>query len=161
MLKKLTYIINFSLFSFILFSCNKEENPQGKWLTGTKEEQINKIEEHFRGFGVAMMEIGYRYQELYFAVKDENWGYADHHLHEIEEGFELALEKKPERANSASYFVNTMLPEMKKFIDAKDTSNFDIIFADLTNACNSCHAMEKMPFITAKTPLQRLSPVRK
>ncbi len=160
MLKKLTYLIGISLFSYILISCNKEENPQGKWLTGSKQEQINKIEDHFRGFGVAMMEIGYRYQELYWAIKDENWGYADHQLHEIEEGFELALEKRPERAKSAHHFKTITLPEMDKLVDAKDTTNFEQVFANMTNACNSCHAMEEMPFITVKTPLKRLSPVR-
>jgi len=35
-----------------------------------------------------MMEVGYRYQELYWAIKDSNWAYADHQLHEMEETLE-------------------------------------------------------------------------
>lgn len=157
------FLISFLfIFTSILFySCNNEsKTAQGTWLKGTQEEQIKTIEDQFRGFGVAMMEVGYRYQELYWAMKDGNWGYADHQLHELEEAMEYALVRRPERTNSANIFLKGALIEMEEFVKKADNSNLDIEFNKFTNACNTCHAMEQHGFVTVKTPTERQSPVR-
>jgi hypothetical protein len=155
------YISLLSALSLIIFSCNQSDNPKGKWLNGSNQENIEKIEEHFKGFGVAMFEIGYRYQELYWALIDENWDYAEHQLEEIEETFILALERRPSRKKSAKNFLENALPEMTKFVKEKNTNEINPKFNNFTNACNACHAMEEMPFIYISKPEIRTSPVRK
>ncbi len=155
------YIVIIIFTSFVFFSCNQSENPKGKWLNGSGQDNIERIEEHFRGFGVAMFEIGYRYQELYWALSEENWEYADHQVHEIEETIELALERRAERRKSATHFLNVALPEMEDFIKKKNSDGFELVFQNLTSSCNTCHAMEQMPFIYVQKPENRLSPVRK
>lgn len=155
-------ILLFIIITVNFISCNnqKQESIQGKWIKGTEEEKLHTIEEQFRGFGVAMMEVGYRYQELYWAIKDSNWAYADHQLHEMEEAFANALQRRPERTNSAQLFLNGAFKEMETFVQKEDNSNLDVIYANFTNACNTCHAMEQHGFVTVKTPIQRQSPVR-
>ena len=66
----------------LLWSCgkNQEQNAQGKWIKGTEQEKLETIENQFRGFDMAMVETGYRYQELYWAGQDENWEYADYQI---------------------------------------------------------------------------------
>ncbi|MGR7814566.1 hypothetical protein [Lacinutrix undariae] len=51
----------------LLFSCNntKTQKLEGQWIKGTEKEQLTTIENQFRGFDMAMVETGYRYQELY------------------------------------------------------------------------------------------------
>ena len=145
-----------------VFSCN--ENPksaQGNWIKGTEQEKINTIEKQFRGFDNAMVETGYRYQELYWAGQDENWEYADYQLEKIKTAIENGLERRPKRAKSAEHFLNYVLPEMQKSISSKDTVIFNKGFKMLTTNCISCHAMEKVPFFTVKTPTERQSPIRK
>ncbi|OGS64450.1 hypothetical protein [Flavobacterium sp.] len=69
-----------------LFSCNQKtdkETAQGDWIKGTETEQIKTIEKQFRGFDNAMVETGYRYQELYWAGQDQNWEYADYQIEKI------------------------------------------------------------------------------
>jgi hypothetical protein len=49
-----------------VISCQRrEESAQGEWIRGTEKEKLKTTERHFRGMDVAMIEIGYRYQELY------------------------------------------------------------------------------------------------
>jgi hypothetical protein len=66
-------IIAIALFRF--FACNQQtENgtAHGNWIKGTQAEQIKTVEKQFRGFDHAMVETGYRYQELYWAGQDQN-----------------------------------------------------------------------------------------
>ena len=147
-----------------LFACNhqtEKETAQGDWIKGTEAEQIKTVEKQFRGFDNAMVETGYRYQELYWAGKDQNWKYADYQLEKIKIAIENGLERRPKRAKSAEHFLTYVLPEMKKSFEKKDTVIFNKNFQTMTISCNSCHAMEKVPFFSVQIPTERQSPIRK
>jgi len=67
-----------------LFACNyrdknKSSGPDG-WLKGDESQKFETIAKQLRGFDMAMVETGYRYQELYWAGKDENWEYASYQV---------------------------------------------------------------------------------
>ncbi|WP_299707457.1 hypothetical protein [uncultured Pontibacter sp.] len=55
-----------ALLAFALSSCRENDSrpevAQGDWVKGSEEEQIRLIEKHFRGFDMAMVEVGHRYQ---------------------------------------------------------------------------------------------------
>lgn len=152
------------LLTFVIFSCNlqtEQKNVQGDWIKGTEKEQIKTIEKQFRGLDNAMVEIGYRYQELYWAGKEQNWEYANYQLEKIKLAIENGLIRRPKRAKSATYFLTNVLPEMKKALEKKDSKIFNQNFKKLTISCNSCHAMEKVPFFSVQIPTERQSPIRK
>lgn len=152
------------VFILLLFSiaCNQQEpNAQGEWLKGTEQEKINAIEKQFRGFDNAMVETGYRYQELYWAGQDQNWEYANYQLGKIKLAIENGLTRRPKRAESSEFFLSDIIPEMQKAIVSKDTLVFNQDFNKLTTNCNNCHAKEKVSYFTVKTPTVRQSPIRK
>ncbi|BFM45043.1 hypothetical protein CFS9_36840 [Flavobacterium sp. CFS9] len=151
------------LLSLTLFpACNQKiETAQGKWIKGTEQEKLEIIENQFRGFDNTMVETGYRYQELFWAGQDENWEYAHYQLEKIQKAIENGLERRPERSESAKHFLNVTLPEMGKALVKRDTAVFNKNFQVLTNSCISCHAMERVPFFTVKTPTERQSPIRR
>ena len=153
-----------SIIALLLFwSCgnNQEQNAQGKWVKGTEQEKLETIENQFRGFDMAMVETGYRYQELYWAGQDENWEYADYQLEKIRKAIENGLERRPKRAKSAEHFLTVALPEMEKALEKRDTVIFNKNFQMLTNSCISCQTKKKVPHFTVKKPLYRQSPIRK
>ncbi|WP_026712764.1 hypothetical protein [Flavobacterium daejeonense] len=157
-MKYFSLVIGFVLFS----ACNQNtETAQGKWIVGTEQQKLEKIENQFRGFDNAMVETGYRYQELYWAGQDKNWEYAEYQLEKIQKAIENGLERRPKRAKSAAYFLTSVLPEMKKSLEKKDSLVFNKSFQDLTVNCNNCHAMEKVPYFSVKTPTDRQSPIKK
>lgn len=155
------YILLLSVIAFLLSCTQKQETAQGTWITGTEAEQINTIEKQLRGFDNAMVETGYRYQELYWAGQDQNWEYADYQLEKIKLAIENGLQRRPKRAKSAEHFLNDALPQMKKSVQSKDTAVFNQGFKTLTINCNSCHTMEKVPFFNVQIPTQRQSPIQK
>lgn len=156
--------IQYVLIPILLFvtACSQTETVQveGKWIKGNPLKQINTIEKQFRGFDMAMVETGYRYQELYWAGQDENWDYANYQINKIEKAIKNGLERRPKRAQSAQHFLSVVLPELQKSIANRDALQFKEKFNTLTINCNACHLMERVPFFTVKTPLERQSPIR-
>jgi hypothetical protein len=147
----------------LLFACDGKEKMQaeGQWIRGTETEKLHVIEKHFRGFDLAMVETGYRYQELYWAGQDENWEYANYQLEKIKIAISNGLERRPKRSNSARNFLESVLPEMETAILQKEKTIFNSKFEMLTMNCNACHAMENVPFFTVKVPLNRQSPIKR
>lgn len=153
-----------TIWIITLMGCKEQKNNypvQGKWIKGTNEEQIKIIENQFRGFDNAMIETGYRYQELYWAGQEQNWDYANYQLNKIETAIKNGLERRPKRAKSAEYFLTYVLPQMKESLDEKDVKIFNKAFETLTTNCNNCHSMEKVPYFSVKIPKHKQSPITK
>lgn len=149
---------------YFLTSCNKKEayQPvQGQWIKGTEKEKLNTIETQFRGFDKAMVEVGYRYQELYWAGQDENWEYANYQLQKINKAIKLGLQRRPRRTASAENFLTYVIPEVKKSIQQKDAKLFNENFKMMRTNCTACHAAEKIPSFTVRIPTDRQSPIGK
>jgi hypothetical protein len=145
-----------------LLACHNQANKnnvQGEWIKGTEQEQLKTIEKHFRGFDNTMVEVGYRYQELYWGGQDNNWEYAKYQLEKIKYALENGIQRRPKRANSATPFLKTAIPDMQRFIETKNIIEFNKGITLLTAQCNNCHSMEKVPHFTVNFPLQRLSPI--
>lgn len=153
------------LSAMLLPGCSGNENskpagPEG-WLQGTSEEKFNTVASQLRGFDMAMVETGYRYQELYWAGIDQNWEYAEYQVEKIKLAIESGLERRPKRVESAEHFLKEALPAMGEVLKKRDSTAFLEGLQMLTVNCNACHAKEKVPFFNVQFPLDRQSPIRK
>ena len=149
---------------FVLTSCKSKDTYkpiQGKWIKGTEQEKLHTIESQIRGFDKTMVEVGYRYQELYWAGQDENWEYASYQLQKINKAIKLGLQRRPKRAASAENFLTYVIPEVNKSIKAKNKVDFDKNFKMMRTNCTSCHMAERVPSFTVQIPTDRQSPIRK
>ncbi|MDZ7766046.1 MAG: hypothetical protein U5K00_16775 [Melioribacteraceae bacterium] len=154
-------MIKFSLFTillFVLFGCDGN-NEKLSWLSSDKDSAYVQIERQFRGFDMAMKEVGYRYNELYFASHDENWDYAKYHLEKIETAINNGLERRPKRAASAQSFFDHSIPSLMNTIESKNKEAFVKQFEIFKQACNTCHINEDAEFVKVVIPQTRYSPV--
>lgn len=157
------YFLIFINLSPIFYSCNLEwgsQLPDGDWIKGNDKEKISIIESQFRGFDKAMVETGYRYQELYWGIQDENWQYSDYQLKKIKRAIETGLERRPKRAKSAEPFLEQSIHAMKSGLDSKNKAKAMESFSNLQKDCNACHAREGVPFFRVGIPDKRNSPIR-
>jgi hypothetical protein len=160
-MKRTVYILITGML--LLVACRQAgDQPAGSdgWLTGDVQQKFETIAAQLGGFGRIMWEIDYRYHELYFAGMEMNWGYAGHQLEELQETLEDGLERRPARAASAQQFLGSAIPGIKESIGAADKDMFEKRFNILMNTCNSCHALEDMPFLTVRLPVQRKTAIR-
>ncbi|MFD2034828.1 hypothetical protein ACFSKL_08510 [Belliella marina] len=130
------------------------------WLEGTSEEKFEEVAHHLGGFSRTMIEVSYRYSELYWAGMDENWGYAEHQVEHMIEAIEDGIKRRPTRAASAESFLKESLPAMEELIKKENKEEFIKGFRALTSGCNACHAKEGESFIKIAEPEIRTSPVR-
>lgn len=156
----------YSAIVMIFFSCQPQEVDKSTavgldgWLEGNSEEKFDEIAHQLGGFSRTMVEVSYRYSELYWAGMDENWDYADHQVEHIIEAMEDGLKRRPVRVESAEDFMENTIPQIESVILKKDKEEFIKGFRALTSACNACHAKEGESFIMIQEPQDRLSPVR-
>ncbi|OGU31489.1 MAG: hypothetical protein A2057_01685 [Ignavibacteria bacterium GWA2_35_9] len=139
----------------------EDKNEKLSWLSSDKDSAYVQIERQLRGFDMAMKEVGYRYNELYFAGIDENWGYAQYHLEKIKTAIENGLERRPKRAASAKGFLEYSIPSLTKTIQENNKEKFIKDFETFRQSCIACHINEKVEFVKVVIPKTRLSPVEK
>lgn len=132
---------------------------QDRWITGGMREGFDTVERHLRGLDVAMMEIGYRFNELYFAGQDRNWDYAKYQAEKIELALRLAIERRPKRAASSQPFLNVALPALHQAVASRDARQFTAAMDQLKTGCMKCHTDESVPHFIVEFPRTRTAPL--
>lgn len=128
---------------------------EGGWLAGTADEKFATVATQLRGFDMAMVETGYRYNELYWAAQDSNWGYAEYQAGKIRTAIENGLKRRPLRAKSAETFLTIVLPAVQDAIKQRDAPLLQQQLGSLRSTCNSCHEAEKVEFVHVGDPQVR------
>jgi hypothetical protein len=136
------------------------EGAETEWLRGTTGEKLQEVERQLRGLDVAMIEVGYRFAELYFAGQDGNWDYAKYQTEKIGTALERALVRRPKRAASAAPFLNEDLPAVMEVVERRDAAAFLPAMERFRTACMECHVRENVPYFTVELPEARLSSIR-
>jgi len=131
------------------------------WLAADRDELQVQLERHLRGFDVAMMEVGHRYIDLYWAGEDANWEAAAYELQKLRLAIENGLERRPKRSTSARPFLAGPLAAMDEAVAVRNPELFAARFQGLTAGCNACHAMEQVPFFEIRPPESRVSPIHR
>lgn len=141
-------------------ACQHDAAEKNTWIRGDSHERWTTVGRHLRGLDVAMVEIGYRYQELYWAGVDSNWEYADYQVRKIDLALKNALERRPKRQVSAGTLFAPALEEVEKAIDSRERAAFGKAFERMSAACNSCHAAEGVASFYVEAPTDRTSSIR-
>ncbi len=151
-----------ALSASLLTACSETSQPVGKdgWLKGSAKEKFGAIANQLRGNDVAMPEIGYRFQELYWAGLDGNWEHAKYQIGKIRLAMDLARQRRPNREKSYQVFYRTGLAPLETIIAARDGAAFPSGMAAFTQSCNACHASENLAFFHVALPVNRTSILR-
>ena len=153
--------LTFAIFvSAVAVACHPDTPENATWIQGDSSARWTTVARHLRGLDVAMVEIGYRYQELYWAGEDSNWEYADYQLKKINLALENALERRPKRRASSQALFLPSSKELEQAIALKERPRFDKGFSAMTAACNVCHVAENIASFHVVPPTHRQSSIR-
>jgi len=153
-----------ALLTLFVVGCNqkpatKEEKKDGDWLSeGSVDERFAKVSRQLRGFDTAMVEVGYRYVELFWAGREQNWDYANYLTEKMGVAIRNGIERRPKRGSSAQ-MIFPSLEKLKRATSEKNIQKFNQSYSRLTITCNACHHAEKVNFIHVAPPKHRLSPI--
>ncbi len=140
--------------AMMIGACQTETDQriETRWAGETIEEIIGSIESQIGGFSATMVEVNYRYDELYWAGQDENWGYAEYQLDKLMGSMENGFIRRPDREASATQFMNQVSPSLAETIETGDKDAFVEQFNRFASSCNTCHQMEEVGFIQVIIP---------
>lgn len=131
--------------------------PDRNWLLHAKDDQerFRRIQIYAGGTYEQMWQIGYRYQQVYHAIIDENWELAQHHWVKLRSVFNVALMKRPRRTpNAEAMFLDHGWMQLEVALKARDADNIRQVFLRERGLCIDCHIAEKMEFLN-DTPIFR------
>ncbi len=129
--------------------------------TKTDAQKFKAIQKQFRGFDLAMVEVGYRFNSFYFAIKDKNYDLAHYQWDKIKKTIENGIQRRPKRkGNSKTMFLDTQYKSMKEVLDKKNEKHIWQEYEKTKQVCNACHAEERVPFIKVVDPQYRWQPIR-
>ena len=88
------------IFTLLVFNCLFAANnysTKSNWLmdTNSSEQKFKAIQKQLRGFDLAMVEVGYRFNSFYFALKDKNYDLAHYQWDKIKKAIENGIERRP------------------------------------------------------------------
>jgi cytochrome c556 len=138
-------------------------STKSDWLleTSSTQERFKKIQKQLRGFDLAMVEVGYRFNSFYFAIKDKNYPLANYHWDKIKKAIENGVERRPKReSNSRAIFLDTQFKSMRDALNKKDDKLIWQEYNNTKQSCNACHRVEKVPFIEVIDPKYRWQPIK-
>lgn len=104
------------------------------------------------GLGDIMGAIQWRHLKLSYAGHLRNWELASYELGQIQESLSNAARLYQNIPIEKITMVEQPLVALSDATNTKNGLRFTRAFADLTEACNSCHAAAHVAFITIQVP---------
>lgn len=113
-----------------------------------------------------------RHERLWQAQRQHNWEFAAYELHNLHGAFERLGHAHPTVENTSlpdmiASVTDQPFAELNTAIEAKDAAAFAKAYADLTDACNSCHqalnhhvVVIGVPDGTSTSDLKTVTPTR-
>lgn len=133
----------------------QDEPPSRRWLLDARddEERFRRLQIYAGGTDQQMWQMGYRYEQVYQAITDENWELAAYHWGKLRNVFNVALMKRPNRTPYAeALFLDDEWQPLASALEAGDAAAVHETFLQGRQACLSCHVAEGFEFING-TPM--------
>jgi hypothetical protein len=135
-------------------------SAQEDWRkTAPVEKKVANLVEVMPGAANLMIEMGFRYQNLYWAAKQGKWEFAHYQAEEIESLLKTLMITRPKRAKTADVFLKTGFAALEPALKARDAARFEAAFEKMRQACMTCHQQNEHAFVTLPLPKRAYSPV--
>lgn len=131
--------------------------PGSNWLLDARddEERFRRLQIFAGGTYEQMWQVGYRYEQVYQAVIDENRELAQYHWGKLRDVFNVALMKRPNRTpNAEAMFLDTTWSRFEQALESGSEEEVRSEFLAQRGACIACHVAEDMAFLN-DTPIFR------
>jgi hypothetical protein len=127
------------------------------------QDEVNYLRSAMPGQAFAMTQVAYNFNNLWFAVKAENWPLAQFYVNETRVRLRWAMRITPIRKVAgadleltpiATALENTQLATLAEAVMAHDSTAFTGAYQATLEACSACHAAVEKPFLKLQIPTQ-------
>jgi hypothetical protein len=137
-------------------------NPSGSADLSGLQADVASLKGQIHDQSHAMVDVGYHFTNLWFAAQKKNWALASFYIDETSSHLAWAVRMKPIRKDSLDHDVNlpgileavdnSLLAELKKAIQAKDSAKFAVDYRRTLEGCYSCHKASDKPYLRPQVP---------
>jgi hypothetical protein len=129
---------------------------------------IDRLNGIAQGQSLAMMQVAYNFNMLWFAARAKNWPLAQFYYGDARGRLRLALRIQPLRkVASGDLALQPILDGLEKgawarlgeSLAAKDVKQFEAAYKDTLVACQGCHAAAEKPYLRLKVPTAPAEPL--
>ena len=130
------------------------------WRQGNElAPKVERLVEVLPNAGNIMIEVGARYQNLYWAAKQGKWDFAGYQAEEIRELIEKLQITRPKRAATAGEFLHAVYPMLPAAVKTREWKKFEAAFEKMRHECMACHGKNEVGFVQLPVPRRASSPV--
>jgi hypothetical protein len=115
-------------------------------------QQVKEIKAAMPKFGIPMREVGERFQNMYFAAKEGNWGLARYMSRSMNAAMDSVRVSQAYLSPFWDSFYQGYFNPVNKAILAEDFKAFDREFASVIAKCNDCHYQMGFQFVKVTQP---------
>lgn len=134
--------------------------PAADWRQSAEVPQkVERLVEALPNAANIMIEVGERYQNLYWAAKQGKWQFAVYQTEELKELLEKLQVVSPKRAASTEEFLDAVYPMLPEAAKTRDWKKFEPAFEKMRHECVACHGKNEMGFVQLPIPRRATSPV--
>jgi hypothetical protein len=137
---------------------NQEGPPSANWLLDAKtdEERFRRLQIYAGGTDQQMWQIGYRFEQVHYAIATENWELGLHHWGKLRNVLDVALMKRPNRTpNAEALFLDTAWARLDEALKMEDAARAREVFLQERDICMSCHIAEDYEFVNGSSVFER------
>jgi hypothetical protein len=126
-----------------------------------EQDDIAHLKEVVPSQSHSMMDVGFHFQNLWFAGEKKNWPLAEFYLNETRSHIRWTVRIRPVRRSSKGP-VNLVplfegmekgpLTKLRESITAKDSTQFVAAYKETIEACYLCHKASEKPFLRPMIP---------
>jgi cytochrome c553 len=129
---------------------------------------IDRLNGIAQGQSLAMMQVAYNFNMLWFAARAKNWPLAQFYYGDSRGRLRLALRIQPVRKlSTGDLALQPILDALEKgpwaklgeALAAKDVKKFEAAYKDTLTACQGCHAASEKPYLRLKVPKAPAEPL--
>ena len=114
---------------------------------GSDAEKLEQLIRAMPNTAALMLQVGDRYNNLYWAARQGQWEYAGYQMAEMQGALRRNAVTRPGRAANLQSFLDEGFEGMKEAIEAQDDERFFRSFEQMRGQCMSCHADTGYAFI--------------
>jgi hypothetical protein len=130
--------------------------------------QIEHLKSISQGQSLAMMQVAYNFNMLWFAARAKNWPLAQFYYGDARGRLRLALRVQPvRRISTGDLELQPLLDGLEKgtwaklgeTIAARDLKQFQPAYKATLAACQGCHVAAEKPYLRLKVPTTPAEPL--
>lgn len=130
--------------------------------------EIDHLKSIAQGQSLAMMQVAYNFNMLWFAARARNWPLAQFYYGDARGRLRLALRIQPvRRISTGDLQLQPILDALEKgpwaklgeTLAAKDVKRFEAAYRSTIVACEGCHAAAEKPYLRLHVPKAPAEPM--